>query len=40
MPHFAEYGALFVAAFLSATILPAQSEAVLFGRLVSGRYPE
>ncbi|GEO14546.1 YqaA family protein [Microvirga aerophila] len=40
MPHLAEYGALFAAAFLSATILPAQSEAVLFGMLVSERYSE
>ncbi len=40
MPHLAEYGALFAAAFLSATLLPFQSEAVLFGMLVSERYPE
>jgi membrane protein YqaA with SNARE-associated domain len=40
MLHLAEYGALFAAAFLSATILPAQSEAVLFGMLVSERYSE
>jgi membrane protein YqaA with SNARE-associated domain len=40
MPQLAEYGALFAAAFLSATILPAQSEAVLFGMLVSERYSE
>jgi membrane protein YqaA with SNARE-associated domain len=40
MLHLAEYGALFAAAFLSATILPAQSEVALFGMLVSGRYPE
>jgi membrane protein YqaA with SNARE-associated domain len=38
MPHIAEYGALFAAAFLSATLLPLQSEAVLFGMLVSDRY--
>jgi len=38
MPHIAEYGALFAAAFLSATLLPFQSEAVLFGMLVSDRY--
>jgi membrane protein YqaA with SNARE-associated domain len=40
MPHLAEYGALFAASFLSATLFPFQSEAVLFGMLVSGRYPE
>jgi membrane protein YqaA with SNARE-associated domain len=40
MPHLAEYGALFVAAFLSATLFPFQSEAVLFGMLVSERYSE
>jgi membrane protein YqaA with SNARE-associated domain len=40
MPHFAEYGALFLAAFLAATVFPFQSEAVLFGMLVSERYPE
>jgi membrane protein YqaA with SNARE-associated domain len=38
MPHLAEYGALFAAAFLSATIFPFQSEAVLFGMLMSERY--
>jgi len=35
MPPLAEYGALFAAAFLSATIFPFQSEIVLFGMLVS-----
>ncbi len=35
----AEYGALFAAAFLSATIFPFQSEAVLFGMLVAGHEP-
>jgi len=40
MPHFAEYGALFAASFLSATLFPFQSEAVLFGMLVSERYAE
>ena len=35
MPHLVEYGALFAAAFLSATIFPFQSEAVLFGMLVA-----
>jgi membrane protein YqaA with SNARE-associated domain len=38
MPHLAEYGALFAAAFLSATIFPFQSEAVLFGMLVAEHY--
>ncbi|WP_414471847.1 YqaA family protein [Microvirga sp. M2] len=36
MPPLAEYGTLFAAAFLSATIFPFQSEAVLFGLLVAG----
>ena len=38
MPHLAEYGALFAAAFLSATIFPFQSEAVLFAMLVAEHY--
>jgi membrane protein YqaA with SNARE-associated domain len=38
MPHLVEYGALFAAAFLSATIFPFQSEAVLFGMLVAEHY--
>jgi membrane protein YqaA with SNARE-associated domain len=38
MPHPAEYGALFAAAFLSATIFPFQSEAVLFAMLVAEHY--
>lgn len=38
MPHLAEYGGLFAAAFLSATIFPFQSEAVLFAMLVSEHY--
>lgn len=38
MLHIAEYGGLFVTAFLSATLFPFQSEAVLFGMLVSDRY--
>ncbi len=38
MPHLAEYGALFAAAFLSATIFPFQSEAVLFGMLAAEHY--
>lgn len=35
MPPLAEYGALFAAAFLSATVFPFQSEAVLFGLLMA-----
>ncbi|MER8753985.1 DedA family protein [Mesorhizobium sp. M1050] len=31
------YGALFISAFLAATILPVSSEVVLAGLLVSGR---
>lgn len=38
MLSIAEYGTLFAAAFLSATLFPFQSEAVLFGMLVSERY--
>jgi membrane protein YqaA with SNARE-associated domain len=38
MPHLLEYGGLFAAAFLSATIFPFQSEAVLFGMLVAEHY--
>jgi membrane protein YqaA with SNARE-associated domain len=38
MPHLFEYGGLFAAAFLSATIFPFQSEAVLFGMLVAEHY--
>jgi membrane protein YqaA with SNARE-associated domain len=37
MPHFVDYGTLFAAAFLSATVLPFGSEAVLFGLLVAER---
>ena len=33
-----EYGGLFLLAFVAATILPAQSEAVLAGMVISGRY--
>jgi len=33
------YGGLFLAAFLAATILPAQSEAALAALLLSGDYP-
>jgi membrane protein YqaA with SNARE-associated domain len=39
MPHLAEYGALFAAALLSATIFPFQSEAVLFAMLVAEHHP-
>jgi membrane protein YqaA with SNARE-associated domain len=38
MPHLAEYSALFVASFLSATLFPFQSEAVLFGMLAAEHY--
>ncbi|MCJ8055663.1 DedA family protein [Shinella curvata] len=38
MSALAAYGSLFLAAFLAATILPAQSEAVLAGLLASGDY--
>ncbi len=38
MPHLAEYGALFAASFLSATIFPFQSEVVLFGMLMAEHY--
>lgn len=34
----AAYAGLFAAAFLAATLLPAQSEALLVGLLLSGRY--
>ena len=34
----AAYGGLFLAAFLAATILPAQSEALLAGLLVGGHF--
>jgi membrane protein YqaA with SNARE-associated domain len=35
----AVYLSLFGASFLAATLVPAQSEAVLFGLLMSGEYP-
>lgn len=38
MIPFAGYGALFAAAFVAATILPAQSELLLGAMLVSGRF--
>lgn len=39
MTPLAEYGVLFASAFLSATLFPFQSEAVLFGLLVGERSP-
>ncbi|HWK65933.1 MAG TPA: YqaA family protein [Rhizobiaceae bacterium] len=39
MGEIAVYGGLFAAAFLAATVLPAQSEALLSGLLLSGAYP-
>jgi membrane protein YqaA with SNARE-associated domain len=38
MGHIAEYAGLFAAAFLSATVLPFQSEVVLFGLLLTEHY--
>ena len=38
MPLAAEYGALFATALVAATLLPAQSEALLVGMVISGRY--
>lgn len=38
MGHFPDYAGLFLAALLAATILPFQSETVLFGMLLSERY--
>lgn len=35
MQHLAEYAGLFAAAFLSATVLPFQSEVILFGLLLT-----
>jgi membrane protein YqaA with SNARE-associated domain len=37
MPEFAVYSALFVSAFLSATLLPGSSEAALIGLLAAGK---
>ena len=37
--HVWDYAGLFAASFLAATVLPAQSEAILFGMLLSARYP-
>lgn len=39
MTHFAELAGLFAAAFLAATVLPFQSEAVLAGMVLAGRHP-
>jgi membrane protein YqaA with SNARE-associated domain len=36
---FAVYGGLFASAFVAATLLPAQSEAVLAALLLDGRFP-
>lgn len=38
MTHLAEYAGLFLAALLSATIFPFQSEVVLFGMLLTHHY--
>lgn len=37
--NFSVYSGLFLAAFLAATIVPMQSEAVLVGLLLTGDYP-
>jgi membrane protein YqaA with SNARE-associated domain len=39
MSELAAYGGLFMAAFLAATIIPAQSEAVLLGLVATNSYP-
>ncbi len=39
MTGFSAYTALFLAAFVAATLLPAQSEAVLVGLLLAGEQP-
>ena len=38
MQHFGEYAGLFWASFLAATVLPFQSEVVLFGMLLTDHY--
>ncbi len=38
MGHFGEYAGLFWASFLAATVLPFQSEVVLFGMLLTHHY--
>lgn len=39
MQHVAEYAGLFGASFLAATVLPFQSEVVLFAMLLTDHYP-
>jgi membrane protein YqaA with SNARE-associated domain len=39
MPDIAVYASLFVAAFIAATVLPAQSEALLASLLLTENYP-
>jgi membrane protein YqaA with SNARE-associated domain len=39
MPDFGTYGGLFAAGFLAATLLPAQSEAVLAALVIAGKQP-
>lgn len=39
MIDFAAYGSLFLAAFLAATLIPAQSESVLGGLILAGGQP-
>jgi membrane protein YqaA with SNARE-associated domain len=39
MTHFLSYWGLFLAAFIAATLLPAQSELVLSGLLLAGKQP-
>ncbi len=39
MIDFAAYGSLFLAAFLAATLIPAQSESVLAGLILAGAQP-
>ena len=38
MVHFGEYAGLFAASFLAATVLPFQSEVILFGMLLTEHY--
>lgn len=38
MEHVAEYAGLFTASFLAATVLPFQSEVILFGMLITEHY--
>ena len=39
MEDYAVYSGLFLAAFIAATVFPAQSEAVLVGLIVAGGQP-